>query len=132
VEVYKVEPYVVAGDVYAFAPHAGRGGWTWYTGSAGWMYQLLVEVLLGLQRSGNELRVEPLVPSGWSAFELRYRFLSATYRIACRRAASAAGASVTVDGLRSAEGSITLHDDGRTHDVVVDAWREPPSRRPRP
>ena len=128
VAIYKVEPYVVAGDVYAFAPHAGRGGWTWYTGSAGWMYQLLVESLLGLQRRGNQLRVEPLVPLDWDAFELRYRFRSSTYQIACRRAASAADTSVTVDGASSADGSITLQDDGLTHAVVVAVWREPPSR----
>jgi cyclic beta-1,2-glucan synthetase len=76
--------------------------------------------------------VKPLVPFDWNAFELRYRFKSSTYQIACRRAASAAGASVTVDGLASADGSITLQDDGRTHVVVVDVWREPPSRRPAP
>ena len=128
VEIYKVEPYVVAGDVYAFAPHAGRGGWTWYTGSAGWMYQLLVESLLGMRRRGNQLQVTPLLPLDWSAFELRYRFESSTYQIACRRAVSAAAASVTIDGLPSADGSITLLDDGRTHEVVVNVWREPPSR----
>ena len=132
VEIYKVEPYVVAGDVYAFAPHAGRGGWTWYTGSAGWMYQLLVESLLGLKRTGNQLQVKPLVPLDWNAFELRYRFKSSTYQIACRRAASAAGASVAVDGLPSADGSITLRDDGGTHAIVVDVWREPPSRQSPP
>ena len=128
VQIYKVEPYVLAGDVYAFAPHAGRGGWTWYTGSAGWMYQLLVESLLGLRRSGNQLRVKPLVPLGWNGFELRYRFASSTYQIACRRAVSAAGPGVTIDGVSSIDGSILLQDDGATHDVVVDFWRDSPSR----
>ena len=128
VQIYKVEPYVVAGDVYAFPPHAGRGGWTWYTGSAGWMYQLLVEALLGLRRRGNLVQVKPLVPLDWNTFELRYRFESSTYRITCRRAISAADARVAIDGMSSADGSITLADDGRTHEVVVDVWREPPSR----
>lgn len=59
IAVYKVEPYVVAADVYAVAPHTGRGGWTWYTGSAGWMYRLLVETLLGVQREGDQLRLDP-------------------------------------------------------------------------
>ena len=67
VDTYKVEPYVVAGDVYAFAPHAGRGGWTWYTGSAGWMYQLIVDSLLGLGRSRNQLLLRPLLPRAWNA-----------------------------------------------------------------
>ena len=132
VQVYRVEPYVVAGDVYAFAPHAGRGGWTWYTGSAGWMYQLLVESLLGLRRRGSQLRIEPLVPSDWNGFELRYRFKSSTYRIACLRAESAASASVTINRVISADGSIELQDDGRTHEVVVEAWREPLSRQSPP
>ena len=67
IETYKVEPYVVAADVYAVAPHVGRGGWTWYTGSAGWMYRLIVESLLGLRLQGDRLRVEPCLPADWNA-----------------------------------------------------------------
>ncbi|HEY2187357.1 MAG TPA: cyclic beta 1-2 glucan synthetase, partial [Caldimonas sp.] len=74
IAIYKTEPYVMAGDVYAIAPHAGRGGWTWYTGSAGWMYQLIVEGLLGLKRAGSRLALSPLLPDDWDGFELRYRF----------------------------------------------------------
>src|SRR5471030_3395623 len=74
IDTYKVEPYVMAADVYGAAPHAGRGGWTWYTGSAGWMYRFSVESLLGLQRNGNQLRVEPLIPPHWPGFTLSYRF----------------------------------------------------------
>src|SRR6185437_5207171 len=70
IAVYKAEPYVIAGDVYAFAPHAGRGGWTWYTGSAGWMSQLVVEALLGFERRGNQLRLRPLLPGHWPSFEM--------------------------------------------------------------
>ncbi len=125
IAVYKVEPYVLAGDVYAFPPHAGRGGWTWYTGSAGWMYQLLVESLLGLERRGNQLRVRPLLPRNWQGFEMRYRFGESTYEIAVRPAASAASARVTLDGTVLQQGVIALLDDGKTHAVVVDAWREP-------
>ena len=71
---YKVEPYVVAADVYALAPHTGRGGWTWYTGSAGWMYRLVVESLLGLRLEGDRLRIAPCLPPEWTGFTLRYRY----------------------------------------------------------
>jgi cyclic beta-1,2-glucan synthetase len=124
IETYKVEPYVIAGDVYAYAPHAGRGGWTWYTGSAGWMYQLLVESLLGLERRAGTLRVRPLMPSHWPGFEMRYRFGSATYEITVRDAASAGAAGVSVDAVALHDGVIVLVDDGQHHAVVVDAWRE--------
>jgi cellobiose phosphorylase len=80
--VYKVEPYVVAADVYAVAPHIGRGGWTWYTGSAGWMYRLAVESLLGLRLEGDKLRLTPCLPADWPGFKLRYRYRDTVYRIA--------------------------------------------------
>jgi cellobiose phosphorylase len=70
---YKVEPYVVAADVYALAPHTGRGGWTWYTGAAGWMYRLTVETLLGLQLEVDQLRIVPCVPAHWDAYKIHYR-----------------------------------------------------------
>jgi len=124
IATYKVEPYVVAGDVYAFAPHTGRGGWTWYTGAAGWMYQLLVESLLGLRRSGNQLRLRPLLRRDWNAFDMRYRFGESTYDITCRRAGSAAAARVTVDGVVAVDGSITLQGDGKTRAVVADVWHD--------
>ena len=125
IATYKVEPYVIAGDVYALAPHTGRGGWTWYTGSAGWMYQLLVESLLGLDRRGNQLRVRPLLPRDGSGFEMSYRFGEATYEIAVRKAASPSSARVVLDGVVMPEGVVALFDDGKTHAVVVDAWRDP-------
>ena len=120
---YQVEPYVVAGDVYAFAPHAGRGGWTWYTGSAGWMVQLIVESLLGLRRSGNQLRVCPLLPRDWKAFDMHYRFGATTYDIVCREAPSAAAASVLLDGVQTSGTTIAMVDDGQTHSVIVNIWR---------
>jgi cyclic beta-1,2-glucan synthetase len=123
IATYKVEPYVVAGDVYAFAPHAGRGGWTWYTGSAGWMYQLLVESLLGLERRGNQLRVRPLLPKDWQAFDIRYRFGESSYEIACHAAKAIEAEAVTIDGVAAADGWVCLLDDGKTHAVVVSAWR---------
>ena len=123
VATYRVEPYVVAGDVYAFAPHAGRGGWTWYTGSAGWMYQFVVESLLGLQRSGNRLRVRPLLPQTWTTFDVRYRFGNSTLAITCREAAAGVAARVVVDGVETAGDTLTLIDDGRTHVALVTVAR---------
>lgn len=115
---YQVEPYVVAGDVYAFAPHAGRGGWTWYTGSAGWMYQLITESLLGLRRRGNELTVRPLLPKDWTSFDLQYRFGATSYEIACHAGQSAVS-STALDGAEVPDGTFTLIDDGESHSIVV-------------
>jgi cyclic beta-1,2-glucan synthetase len=126
VATYKVEPYVVAGDVYQSTQHAGRGGWTWYTGSAGWMYRLLVESLLGLERRGERLRVRPLLPTDWPGFEMRYRFGRTRYEIACRAAAQGEGARVSVDGAESADGWIALVDDGRVRSVAVTVCRNAP------
>ena len=81
VERYKVEPYVVAGDVYSCPPHAGRGGWTWYTGSASWIYQAILESVLGIQRRGDRIEVNPCIPPDWTEYEVTYRFRSAVYRI---------------------------------------------------
>ena len=81
---YKVEPYVVAADVYGVAPHIGRGGWTWYTGSAAWMYRLGLEGILGLQRAGAGLIIEPHIPAGWPGYEVTYRYGQATYAICVR------------------------------------------------
>ena len=78
---YRVEPYVVAADVYAMPPHTGRGGWSWYTGSAGWMYRLIVESLLGVELATDKLRIAPCLPATWKAFKLHYRFRETLYRI---------------------------------------------------
>ena len=125
IATYKVEPYVVAGDVYAFPPYAGRGGWTWYTGSAGWMYQLITEHLLGFVRRGNQLQVRPLLPVDWKNFEMHFRYGSSTYDIACREAGHAAAAGISVDGVAAAGETIALLDDGKVHAVVVDVARAP-------
>ncbi len=116
---YRIEPYVVAGDVYDSDLHAGRGGWSWYTGSAGWMYQWLLESLLGLERAGGRLRVRPLLPAAWPGFEVDYRFGRSLYRIACRGIDAGAVARVSVDGIDSVDGWIALIDDGRTRQVAV-------------
>jgi cyclic beta-1,2-glucan synthetase len=116
---YKVEPYVVAADVYAVAPHTGRGGWTWYTGSAGWMYRLLVETLLGVQRAGDQLRILPRLHPGWTSYKIHYRFGQTVYHITVQhRAADAVGPSVRLlDGQPLDGDAIRLVDDQREHAV---------------
>ncbi|MEX2179429.1 MAG: glucoamylase family protein [Gemmatimonadaceae bacterium] len=119
VATYKVEPYVVAADVYTAEGQLGRGGWTWYTGSASWMYRVGLESILGFVRSGNTLRIEPRVPDRWEEYSIEYRFGTSVYAITVRRADAAHGASVTVDGGDAPGGQIALVDDGRRHDVLV-------------
>ncbi len=80
---YKGEPYVVPADIYSVPPHTGRCGWTWYTGSAGWMYRLIVETLLGVEVVVNELRFTPRVPAGWKTFKLHYRYRETIFQITC-------------------------------------------------
>jgi cyclic beta-1,2-glucan synthetase len=121
---YKVEPYVVAADVYALAPHTGRGGWTWYTGSAGWMYRLVVESLLGLKLEVNRLRFTPCLPPEWNEFALRYRYRETYYHIAVRRTDAEAdedhdATSVTVDDVTQDGNLISLVDDRLEHRVEV-------------
>jgi len=120
VATYKVEPYVITADIYARAPHAGRGGWSWYTGSAGWMYRLLVESLLGLQRGHGRLRVAPCLPSDWDGFSVRYTYGASVYDIEVR---SGPAASVTLDGAASAGDTLALVDDGAGHEVIVTVAR---------
>jgi cellobiose phosphorylase len=121
VSTYKVEPYVVAADVYAVAPHVGRGGWTWYTGSAGWMYRLLIETLLGVNLEGEHLRLTPRLPKSWPAFKIHYRYRQTVYHISItRRVADAPGENqIILDGNELAEETIPLVDDRREHFVEL-------------
>jgi cellobiose phosphorylase len=124
IATYKVEPYVVAADVYAVAPHTGRGGWTWYTGSAGWMYRLIVESLLGLKLEADKLRVIPCLPVDWQSFKLHYRFRETLYQITVLQVHGANDAiTVTVDGVEQQEDSIPLVDDRLQHAVEVRTCR---------
>ena len=118
---YKVEPYVVCADVYGVPPHTGRGGWTWYTGAAGWMYRVAVEAILGLRVRGEALHFEPCIPAGWPGYDVTYRFRSATYHVHVDNPAGAGRGvrSVTADGQPAAGGAVPLRDDGRAHDVRV-------------
>ena len=118
---YKTEPYVMAGDVYARPPHAGRGGWSWYTGSAGWMYRAGVESILGLRRRGDTFTVDPCIPSAWPGYRISWRFGESRYEITvsnpsrrCRGVAKA-----TLDGAAVDARAIPLVDDGRTHEVQI-------------
>ena len=118
---YKVEPYVAVGDVYAVPPHTGRGGWTWYTGSAGWMYRAAVEYILGFKLEGDRLRIDPCIPRFWREFEIIYRRGTATYRIKVENPHSLCRgvASVELDSVVQAGDELVLVDDGRTHDVRI-------------
>ena len=120
IETYKVEPYVVAADVYAVPPHTGRGGWTWYTGSAGWMYRLIVESLLGLRLEVDKLHVEPLLPADWEGFTVHYRYRETVYHIAVtRRKTGDDSALVVVDNFPQQDNTIALVDDHQEHSVIV-------------
>lgn len=120
VATYKVEPYVVAADVYAMSPHTGRGGWTWYTGSSGWMYRLIVESLLGLNLEADTLRVAPCLPAEWPAFTMRYRYRETVYHITVSQTRPGTGEmSVLLDGVEQPEKTIPLADDRKEHRVEV-------------
>jgi cyclic beta-1,2-glucan synthetase len=128
-------------DIYGVSPHTGRGGWTWYTGAAGWMYRLIVETLLGLHLEVDHLRIAPRVPADWQAYTIHYRFRDTVYHITVRQVAehTEPGIRVTVDGVAvdgatvdgigeggsvgrgvaRLQGLIPLVDDGQDHDVEV-------------
>jgi cyclic beta-1,2-glucan synthetase len=116
---YKVEPYVVCADVYSAPQHVGRGGWTWYTGSAGWMYRTAVEGILGISLRGGVLLIEPCIPRAWPGFEFTYKFGSSRYRITVKnpRGVSRGIAEARLDGKSLSAGAckIELLDDGRYH-----------------
>ncbi len=122
INTYKVEPYVVAADVYALSPHTGRGGWTWYTGSAGWLYRLILESLLGLRLEVNKLRFAPCLPADWPSFKIHYRYHETIYHITIFQAHSEDGKTsqiVVVDGVEQPDGTINLIDDRQEHAVAI-------------
>jgi cyclic beta-1,2-glucan synthetase len=118
---YKVEPYVVAADVYGVPPYTGRGGWTWYTGSAGWMYRLGLEAILGFRWTGKVLQVEPCIPGDWSGFELSYRNGQTSYHIQVENpdGVNRGVIRVTMDGKVLTGGDIPLLGDGQQHQVHI-------------
>jgi cellobiose phosphorylase len=124
IERYKVEPYAVAADVYAVEPHIGRGGWTWYTGSAAWMYRLILESLLGLRLDVDRLHIEPCLPPHWPGLTIHYRHRETVYHIAIHQAGTGSGegcpqATVTLDGVQQDEPWIPMVDDRVVHHVTV-------------
>ncbi|MCC5867773.1 MAG: cyclic beta 1-2 glucan synthetase [Gammaproteobacteria bacterium] len=117
---YRVEPYVMCADIYGVSPHTGRGGWTWYTGAAGWMYRLTVETLLGLNLEVDHLRITPCIPAEWDSYKIHYRFRETLYHITIKRDEHAGQAMrVTLDGAERGDARIALINDRGEHTVEV-------------
>ncbi|GDX03896.1 GH36-type glycosyl hydrolase domain-containing protein [Buttiauxella sp. A111] len=117
IERYKVEPYVMTADIYSVAPHTGRGGWSWYTGSAGWAYRLIVDTLLGIERHGDAISVHTLLPRDWPSVSLVYQHGNSYYRINVMR--SDGEYRVLLNGVELSGDTIPLIDDGNSHDVEI-------------
>ncbi len=119
--VYKVEPYAIAADVYAIEPHVGRGGWTWYTGAAGWMYRVGLEYILGFQKKGDRLIIQPCTPKDWKEYSIQYRYLDTNYHITVKNPENVNGnvKSITIDGYKIKGKEIRLTNDGKPHDIEV-------------
>ncbi len=119
IAIYKVEPYVVASDVYALSPHTGRGDWTWYSGAAGRMCRLIVESFLGLRLEADKLHVEPCIPAHWASFKMNYRYRETGYHVTVCQTRGADGVTMsTVDDIERHGLVIPFVDDRRKH--VVD------------
>jgi cellobiose phosphorylase len=117
---YKVEPYVVAADVYGETLNKGRGGWTWYTGSAGWLYQLIIESVIGLQKEGDTLVFKPCLPTGWPSVKITYRFNDTIYNIELMQVDAEINLTeIDTDGQRAEQPFLQLTNDGATHEVKV-------------
>lgn len=119
-EIYKVEPYVVSADVYAVAPHAGRGGWSWYTGAAGWMYRLIIESLLGLQVNNDRLSLRPVLPAKWDKIRIKYRFHDTKYHIQIEQGVLEGNMpQLVLDGTAQDGQEMQMIDDGIEHQVLI-------------
>ena len=118
---YQVEPYVMAADIYSTAPHTGKGGWTWYTGSAAWMYRLGIEVILGLTRHGDILEIDPCIPGNWPGFRITYRFGRTSYlvRVENPQGVQRGVQQILLNGIPLTGQGIPLIDDGSQHEVRV-------------
>ncbi len=121
VSVYRVEPYVICADIYSESPYVRRGGWTWYSGSAGWMYRLGLEAILGFRKIGNTLTINPVIPPAWDGFEIRYQFGESGYLIQVDNPEHVAShvRQMVLDGQPLKDGSIPLVDDKQEHRVIV-------------
>jgi cyclic beta-1,2-glucan synthetase len=120
---YKVEPYVACGDLYSHAPHVGRGGWSWYSGSAGWLYRVGLEGILGFKLKGQMLKVDPCIPRAWPGFDIVFRYRSTRYDIAIEnpRGVSRGVTRMEIDGepVQDPNADLALRDDGGTHRIHV-------------
>jgi cellobiose phosphorylase len=118
---YKVEPYVMVADVYAGYPHTGRGGWSWYTGSAGWMYRAGLEYILGFQKNGDTIIMDPCIPRKWSEYTIKYKYLATSYDIKVKNpeGLNKGVKRISIDGNMSEGNRINLVNDGKLHDVEV-------------
>jgi cellobiose phosphorylase len=121
IDQYKAEPYVIAADVYGVKEHKGRGGWTWYTGSAGWMYQLILESFIGLRRKGNSLSFSPCIPAEWPSLKLKYKYIDTMYHIEFLQSHPGKKTTIriVVDGVEENDNIIFLKNDGQRHEAKV-------------
>ncbi|MCD4712095.1 MAG: hypothetical protein K8R73_02330, partial [Clostridiales bacterium] len=120
--IYKVEPYVMAADVYSAYPHEGRGGWTWYTGSASWMYEVGLTNLLGITRKGDQLMINPCIPKYWTEFSLSYGFKETVYiiNVSSPNNISKGNTKITLDGHRLESMAIPLINDATEHHIDIE------------
>lgn len=120
-DIYKVEPYVVAADIYAALGQKGRGGWTWYTGSASWLYKAILEYVLGIKKEGEKLYVKPCIPDAWNGFEVNYLYESTRYNITVNKKSKGVSLqqTMTEDGKENFRGYVKLVDDNKEHNINV-------------
>lgn len=119
IAIYKVEPYVIAADVYAGKQHAGRGGWTWYTGSAGWMYRVIIESFLGLKQQGNKLFIKPCVPEHWNSFKINYRYQNSVYNITVNIIKNGGPSKISVNNVEQNTEYILLENEGGIYECEI-------------
>ena len=119
--IYRVEPYVVCADIYSMPPFVRRGGWTWYTASASWMYRLGLEAILGFHKTGSTLQIDPVIPPSWEQFEIRYQFGKSLYSIQVKNPEHVTShiSNALMDGQKCDDLAIALVDDNKEHEVIV-------------
>ena len=125
-QLYRVEPYVIAADVYSVAPHTGRGGWTWYTGSASWMYRLGIEAILGLRRTSDSLTINPCIPAEWDGYDMTYKYGDAVYHVHVGNPQhlNRGVVQTQLDGNVIPNGVIALRKDGATHHIQIELGKQ--------
>ena len=116
VDIYRVEPYVIAADIYSSKSFPARGGWTWYTGSAGWFYRVGVENIIGIHKLGDKLKLDPRIPIAWDSLKVVYTYMNTIYNISIIKAKKE---SLTLDGIWKDKNIINLVNDGKTHEIVL-------------